>query len=371
MHDAPGEAAVLLGRLATDLAAGAPLVHGLALLIDGFGLRSAAVRCAGSGELLARAGDVLHVVPGQRGATARDTSLTVSGSGAGERAVLVVSGARPSQLPALRAAAAVLGLALAAPAVPAPSVGVGLDEADEDAHALADQLHDGPVQTLVAARYACDAAVRGGDPVQARDAVQAALVDLRRTLWHLRPRGPQGLPGALAALSERLVEAGGPPVELDVDAAAADRLPSASRSAVFRLVQGVTDRAPGAVRLTVHDRGDDVVVVMDAGTERSLDGLGLGRLRALGGELSTSGGRLRLVLPAARAADAHVAAPQLAVPHAVVPGPHVAGAHVVAGPDVVPLSHVVPVPHVALLPGRAAAGPAEPVPHRTPEEACS
>ncbi len=73
--------------------------------------------------------------------------------------------------------------------------------AEADADAAADGLHDGALQALVVARYAADAAVRGGDPAAARDAVQEALVALRRAVWLLRPRGAQGLLEALRQLA--------------------------------------------------------------------------------------------------------------------------------------------------------------------------
>jgi signal transduction histidine kinase len=59
--------------------------------------------------------------------------------------------------------------------------------AEAQADAAADTLHDGALQALVVARYAADAAVRGGDASAARDAVQDALVALRRAVWLLRP----------------------------------------------------------------------------------------------------------------------------------------------------------------------------------------
>ena len=72
-----------------------------------------------------------------------------------------------------------------------------LSLAEAEADAAADALHDGALQALVVARYAADAAVRGADPAAARDAVQHALVALRRAVWLLRPRGDRGLLEAL------------------------------------------------------------------------------------------------------------------------------------------------------------------------------
>lgn len=300
--DAPS----LLTRLATGLAAGSPPADALELLVESLGLTSAVLRRPGpDGELLGVAGDVVHAVPTARGGavvvpvTGRpvpSVELPVPGARGGQLAALTVCGARPSQLPALRAAAAVLGLALAErPAAPSPAV--LLLDAEEEADALADALHDGPVQALVAARYACDLAVRAGDAGPAREAVQEALVALRRTLWHLRPRGADDLPAGLAALSARLVEAGLPPLHLVLDTTAAHRLAPAARTVVYRLVQAVS--ADGGVRVALRASGGDLVVDVDGG--RALDGPDRWRrrLRALGGDLSSSAGRLRLQLPAA------------------------------------------------------------------------
>ena len=373
---------VLVGRLAADLAHGAPLADALSLLVEGWGLRSAALRCtAEPGELLAVAGDVVRAVPGQRHAAGPGArvELAVPGGGGHELAVLVVTGADPCLLPALRAAAAVLGLALTAAPVGAapeptgePTVATGeliavLTEADEDACALADRLHDGPVQTLVAARYACDAAVRGGDVVGARDAVQEALVALRRTLWHVRPRGAQGLSSALGALSERLVEAGHHPLVLALDATAADRLRGPARSAVFRLVQAVAlADGIGPVRVALHGSGRDVLVdvdvgrALDVGSARdvgsALDGADRWRrrLRALGGDLSSSSGRLRLALPAPP--------DSISQPYSLSPPDGV------SRPDVpAPRTTLRPTP----LPVRLAAGSSHLTLPHTPEEACS
>ena len=77
---------------------------------------------------------------------------------------------------------------------PAPDL---LAAAERDLDCLADRLHDGALQALVVARYACDAVARGADPALARDAVQDALVTLRREVWLLRPRGDDGLMTAL------------------------------------------------------------------------------------------------------------------------------------------------------------------------------
>lgn len=123
-----------------------------------------------------------------------------------------------------------------------------LAAAESDLDALGDRLHDGALQALVVARYACDAVARGADPDAARDAVQAALVALRRELWLLRPRGADDLVAALVALSDQLVAAGGPGLRLHADPAV--RLAPAGAAAAYRLVQSVAGDGLLVVRLT-------------------------------------------------------------------------------------------------------------------------
>jgi hypothetical protein len=142
---------------------------------------------------------------------------------------------------------------------PVPDPVALLSAADADAGRLADALHDGALQALVAARYAADAAVRGGDPAAAREAVQEALVALRRAVWLLRPRGEDDLPGALTELSAQRVAAGGVPLDLELDRDVAAALPGAARAAAYRFVQAVPSGS--AVRLTRS--GDDAVLSVD------------------------------------------------------------------------------------------------------------
>ena len=287
---APDETALLVGRVAALLATGAPLAEALAVVVDGLGLTSAVLRDGrDDGGLLAVAGEVVHAVPAMRPEAAAGLDLAVGGDGA----VLTVAGARPTQLPLLRGACAVLGLALAARAAAVPP---DEDDADRVADALADALHDGPVQVLVAARYACDAAVRGGDPAAARDAVQEAVVALRRTMWHLRPRGAADLPAALAALADRRAEAGEPPLALVVDADAAGRLSPPARALAYRLVQAAR---PDRVVLAATAAAADVRLDLDGDVVLDGPDRWLRRLRALGGDLVPAPGRLRVLLPAA------------------------------------------------------------------------
>lgn len=160
-----------------------------------------------------------------------------------------------------------------------------LAAADLDADALADAIHDGALQALVVARYAADAAVRGGDPVQARDAVQDALVALRRVVWLLRPRGADDLPAALAELSTRLDA----PLALDVDPAVAAALAPAARVVAYRFVQA---SAAGAVSLV----RDGAAAVLSVDGEVADPAGWAARARAVGGRLDGAS-RLRLPLP--------------------------------------------------------------------------
>lgn len=166
-----------------------------------------------------------------------------------------------------------------------------LGAADADLDALADRLHDGVLQALVAARYACDAVTRGADPVPARNAVQDALVALRREVWLLRPRGRHGLPAALEALSAQRVSAGQPGLRLQLDPAVS--LPPAYAAAAYRLVQDLAGDRVLVVRLTAH--GSRAALHLDA----PLADPGAWALRAdaLGGELTAAAATTLLLLP--------------------------------------------------------------------------
>ena len=278
---------VLVGQLAGLLAEGAEMPAVLGSLVAGLGLRTAVLRGA-AGVLLGVGGEVLYAVPQMRELPATTSSVELPVPGG---ATLTVLGARPTQLPVLRAVAAVLGLALAGPPAHGGELLLGAAEADQDA--LADALHDGPVQSLVVARYAADAAVRGGDAVCARDAVQQALIDVRRTLWHLRPRGTTGLVEALRQLTEQVAAAGGPTMVVRGDGDAR----GAAAVLVFRLVQAVARVDAPVVRLHLQRDGADLLLTVAGGAPLQHPERWSLRARALGGDLAASGGRLRLALP--------------------------------------------------------------------------
>jgi hypothetical protein len=168
--------------------------------------------------------------------------------------------------------------------------------ADADADALADRLHDDLLQVLVVARYAADAAVRGGDPTVTRDAVQEALVALRRTVWQLRPRTGPGLVSALDALSLQRVAARLPAPELHLDGEVAAQLDAAGAAAAYRLVQAALAAAGQrtvVVRLTCSE--DRALLDLDVSVPDprawSL------RARATGGQIVVGRDRVRLLLP--------------------------------------------------------------------------
>ena len=288
------DACVVLGRLAEVLADGTGLPEALHVLVTGMGLRTAVVRAA-SGEVLGVAGDVLHAVSPDQALPAPPPTLElpVRGRPGTRTASLTVVGARPSQLPALRSAAAVIGLAL----VPSTRVEELMDAAEADRDDFADALHDGAVQSLVVARYAADAAVRGGDAVLARDAVQQGLVELRRVLWHLRPRGGNGLVEGLQQLSLQLMEADDRGLSLVGDLKAGALLRGTRATLAFRLVQAVARPEGDAVRVAVRRDGDEIVLDIDGGTPLPSPERWARRAQALGGDLSAPAGRLRLVLP--------------------------------------------------------------------------
>ena len=296
-HAGNGAADPVAG-LALALARTGPtgLADALAGLVAATGLRSAAVRRPLTGGAVLAAAGELGPVP-----TGAVLELPVPRPGAGPAgpplALLTVVGTRPALLPVLSAASAVLGLALAAGA---PEL---LDAVEHDRDELADRLHDGALQDLLVARLAADAAVRGGSAVLARDAVQEALVGLRRLLWHVRPRTEGDLPAALTALSERLVEAGGLPLRV-LGALPVAGLDPAVCSTAFRLVQAVAvDAAPADRAVTVALRPEPavpgaVVLDVDGGAALADPDRWRARLRALGGDLHGAAGRLRVLLPA-------------------------------------------------------------------------
>ena len=194
-------------------------------------------------------------------------------------------------------------LSIGAPPAPRSPIG-GADElatallrlADADADAYADRLHDGVLQALVVARYATDAVARGGDPALAREAVQDALVALRRSVWSLRPRVTCGLTAALGELAAARVAAGLPAPVLELDPEVVSVLTGDAAAVAYRFVQTVLDESgprPVQVRLERLERLGALEV--DA-LVRNPSAWSL-RAGVLGGGLVVGPDRLRLLLP--------------------------------------------------------------------------
>ena len=189
-------------------------------------------------------------------------------------------------------------------ALPAPRTAGAPDEdlpaallalADADADALGDALHDGALQALVVARYAADLAVRGGDAALARDAVQEALVALRRAVWQLRPRGEHGLLTALRDLAAHRAATGAAPLHLDLDDEA-DCVDPRAASVAYRLVQRCCGEA--AVGVRVARTPDGVRVELDAAPPDPAGAAA--RARAVGAALDVHPAGAVLRLPVTR-----------------------------------------------------------------------
>ncbi len=202
---------------------------------------------------------------------------------------------------------------------------------EEERRRLARDLHDGPAQTLAAALFGVDLAVRALDraPATARDELLAArtmvrdaLDDVRALMAGLRPRvlEERGLVAALNGL------AAVPPLwgtEVSVETAGlggGERLPADVELALFRIAQeavsnarrhGVASRVrlslavrPGVAELLVFDDGRGFVWEPEFGWSSRGEGLPGMRERAelLGGTLRVesapgAGTRIAVMLP--------------------------------------------------------------------------
>lgn len=272
---------VLLGRFAGLLAEGGTLSPALHALAAGLPVRTVVLRSA-DGELLGVGGEALQVMQAVS-VQEPDLELPVPGPEGRPLALLSIRGARPSQLPVLRAAAAVLGLAV--PAHGSAAVRALVDDREREQDELADALHDGPMQTLMVARYAADAALRGADLEPARASVQAAVVELRELVWSLRPRGASGLVPALEQWAATR------PLELDLPASGVEVEPAVAALA-YRVVQ-----AAGPSRVRVALQAEAICVEINSGLPSAQRWAR--RAEALGCRLTATADQCTLLLPRA------------------------------------------------------------------------
>ena len=131
---------------------------------------------------------------------------------------------------------------------------------EADRAQLAEGLHDGLVQALVAARYLIDLALQPGaenSPVapvldDAREAVRDALAEARHLLGWLRPRSGNNVPVVSELESVVRREADRSPaasVVLSVDPSADIPVPPVVAAAAYRLVQCAVDSAHAQLRV--------------------------------------------------------------------------------------------------------------------------
>jgi signal transduction histidine kinase len=195
-----------------------------------------------------------------------------------------------------------------------------LVDIDVDRDVLADELHDGVAQALVAARYATDLAGRGlrtgplgtaSAPVagaeleRARAAVQEALIGVRQVIWWQRSRGGADLLGTLLALADRQRAAGAPELRIAVLPPGGDAtrgLRPAVAVTAYRLVQEALRYPGGAVTLLV--RRTEAVVELELRGNRIVEAVAGSRwsrqVAVLGGRLTVAAGRLQVSLPVDR-----------------------------------------------------------------------
>lgn len=199
--------------------------------------------------------------------------------------------------------------------VAAPDAADVARDAQRELVALGHHLHDGPVQSLIAASLALQLVERStrlpdaeGPPApalaSARQALDDALAALRGTMRDLNPPGVQGgLGQMLAALRQRAAG-------LAVDDRATGAVTAEIAGAVFRLLAavGVTDADLPSLRVVTRDRPGLVVCEVrvrgrDAAerTRREEVERALRRLDALGARSAvtraTGGADLLLALP--------------------------------------------------------------------------
>ena len=187
---------------------------------------------------------------------------------------------------------------------------------------LADELHDGAVQSLSGVALLLDAGldcVADGRADEARDIIARALELHRATIGQLRDLSfnlepvvlrDQGFAPAVRALTDQIALAHPVQVHLDVDAA--DRLAEQTQAALYQIIREALNQAvrrgpPETLSVTVREAEDgslETAIADDAPGERrrrSLDEL-TERARTLDGDLTVDQGEgggttIRVVLP--------------------------------------------------------------------------
>jgi signal transduction histidine kinase len=187
---------------------------------------------------------------------------------------------------------------------------------------LANELHDGAVQSLSGVALLLDAGLNSigeGRGEEAQEIISRALERHRATIGQLRNLSfnlepvvlrDQGFAPAVRALTDQIALAHDVRIELDVEAA--ELLAGKTQAAVYQIIREALDQAvrrgpPGRVAITMSERQDggiETAITDDAPGERrrrSLDELAE-RARTLNGVLTVDQGEgggttVRLVLP--------------------------------------------------------------------------
>jgi signal transduction histidine kinase len=187
---------------------------------------------------------------------------------------------------------------------------------------LANELHDGAVQSLSGVALLLDAgldSIADGRTDEGSEIIARALERHRATIGQLRDLSfnlepvvlrDQGFAPAVRALTDQIALAHPVEVELDVDAA--DRLPEQTQAALYQIIREALNQAvlrgpPGNLAVRIREAEDgslETTIVDDARGERrrrSLDEL-TERARTLDGDLTVHQGEdggttIRVVLP--------------------------------------------------------------------------
>ncbi len=192
----------------------------------------------------------------------------------------------------------------------------------EERRRLANELHDGAVQSLSGVALLLDAGLNSigqGRSEEAQEIISRALERHRATIGQLRNLSfnlepvvlrDQGFAPAVRALTDQIALTHDVRIELDVDAA--DLLAAKTQAAVYQIIREALDQAvrrgpPGLIAITMRqteDGGVETAITDDAPGERrrrSLDELAE-RARTLNGVLTVDPGdgigtTVRVVLP--------------------------------------------------------------------------